>query len=298
MKRKTVVLLTNERSGQGKIRRCIYDILSIFSEAGYDVTVRPVFTMPMDEQITAEDQPDMVICAGGDGTLHHTINTMIRNHLDYPLAYIPMGTTNDFSRSLELPRKVEDICHAILDGEIIDYDIGKFNDEYFNYVAAFGVFSDASYTTRQEDKNLFGYAAYVVNAISNLPHYVSDQYHMTIHADSFEAEGNYIFGAVSNSMSIGGMRIKGFTRERLTDGKFDLFLIKAPQNANDLTEIALALSSGDYNHPYIEMREITRVEFESEEPTNWTLDGEFGGTHIKEVISLGQKVRMVVPKRK
>ena len=276
---KKLLLIINDITGNGRNSAHTFRLIREFTDDGYEVTVFPVY-----ENVTADlnsyfqnGRYDKIVCLGGDGTLNRTVNEVMK--LDYKplIGYIPAGTTNDFSKNLNLTANIDNAIEVISREKTINLDLGKFNDRYFNYVASFGAFSDISYNTDQRFKNVFGYAAYFLSGITSIPDNLSQRCHMKITTDTESFEGDYFFGAICNSMSVAGVKLDGITLDNLHDGQFELFLIKCPENVQEFGEIALAVFNSNYNSPYIEYRRIKRAEIVQSDNTEWTLDGEYGG---------------------
>ena len=285
MKRKKALLLFNGSAGTGKIGKNAYQIVSAFAAEGYEPVVYPVLPERHigAEEILREAGEDcaLVVCGGGDGTLHHTIAALMTlDEKKRPaLGYIPAGSTNDFAKGLRIPTDIRRACEAILQGTELACDVGSFNGKYFTYVAAFGAFSGVSYTTDQSFKNVLGHAAYVLSALAAIPENIGFERHMVVETDDGEREeGDYLFGAVCNAASLGGFRLPKAMRARFDDGLLELLLIKAPANAAEIPEILAALTGNDITKsPFIHVRRISGARFLFGDKTAWTLDGEYGG---------------------
>ncbi len=298
---KRMLLLINESSGRGQMSSSIYDIVERMTVAGYEVTLFPINpelglgaenVLPVPTSVF-----DRIVCCGGDGTLNHVINRMMRSEDRQILGYIPTGSTNDFAYGMRLSGNVEEACGVITGGEEYAYDIGSFNERYYNYIAAFGAFVPVSYATKQKLKNTLGHAAYVLTGITQLAENMKFSCHMRIESDAGTEEGDYIFGAVSNTMSVGGITIKGTSRHQLSDGKFELFLIKKPENIMQVSEILNCLLVQSVDSPYITSKRVDWVHFEAEKDTEWTLDGEDGGAHGDVTIKVCRKaMKIMIPR--
>ena len=276
---KKILLIINNITGNNRNGAKTFDIVSNLSRYGYEVTVFPVCEnshLQLQEYLQS-CRYDRVVCVGGDGTLSHTVNEVMK--LDYRpvIGYIPAGTTNDFSRNFNLTSEIDEACEVIASECCAEYDLGRFNDRYFNYVASFGPLSASSYNTDQKAKNMLGYAAYILNGIGSLGEILSTTCHVRIETDEETFEGNYIFGAISNSLSVAGIKVAGVTRENLCDGLFELTLVKYPENGNELVSIADSLINGNYNTGLVEMRRIRSARILTDSHTEWTFDGDYGG---------------------
>ncbi|MGI6736338.1 MAG: diacylglycerol/lipid kinase family protein [Anaerovoracaceae bacterium] len=300
--KKKVLILVNGVAGTGLISDSLYQIIEKFAVAGWEPTVYPILPDEdlMSERIIAEraEEFDLVVCGGGDGTLNHVITGLM--HLDKrpTLGYLPAGSTNDFAKGVQIPTEISEACDTIISGRDFSYDIGCWNEKFFNYVAAFGAFSAISYTTNQNFKNVLGHAAYVLHAIGTLPKHINYRSHMRITADSFEVEEDYLFGAFYNAVSIGGVDLPGAEDVRLNDGKIEMLLIKAPTTVLEIPLILNALLAGRLDNKYIEYHTISHAVCVSDDNTAWTLDGEFGGDTDQVEINVAQEaITIRVPQK-
>ena len=276
---KKLLLVINSLTGNGRNKTHTYDLIDNLSLLGYSVTVFPISMdtpLLLLDYLTAEEY-DTVVCVGGDGTLNRAINDIMK--LDYKpvIGYIPAGTTNDFSKNLGLVTDIYKACDIIKNLNVITYDLGCFNNRYFSYVASFGSLSSVSYNTDQTFKNIMGYAAYILNGISMLPEMLSLKCHLKIDTDEDTIEGDYLFGALCNSLSVAGVRINTISVSDLVDGEFELFLVKCPEHIQDIPAIAVSILNSDFNNPYIELRKVRNARIHADPNTEWSLDGEYGG---------------------
>ncbi len=276
---KKMLFIFNPRSGKGQIRTKLLDIIDVFTKAGYEVITHPTQAERDASRtvVSYADQIDMVVCSGGDGTLDEVVDGLMMSRSDLPLGYIPAGSTNDFGDSVGIPHTLIDAANDIVNGRTYLCDVGLFNDSRFVYVAAFGLFTDVSYQTDQNMKNVLGHMAYVLEAskrIFNIP-----SYKIKIETDDFNAEGEYIYGMITNARSVGG--IKGITGDAvdMSDGLFEVTMVSAPQNPVELTEIANALLNPKAESKRVLKMKASRLKVVSETPIPWTLDGEYGGDH-------------------
>ena len=281
--KKRALILLNLVSGTRKASSNIMEIVTRFANNGYEPVVYPIIpgTDLVSENILAgyEGKADLVLCSGGDGTLNFVIREVLKMKERPCLAYIPAGSTNDFAKGLGIPLEFNRALDAVFHGRKFSYDVGMLNDRFFNYVAAFGAFSAVSYATDQQLKNVLGHAAYIVSAVADLYQHINYTCHMRIETEGSVLEDDFIFGAVCNSISVGGIEVfRGFNVS-LNDGKMEMLLIKAPKNPTDFQGILNALLKGTLDHPFITFRQISNVTIYSDGDTAWSLDGEFGGVH-------------------
>ena len=240
---------------------------------------------------------DIVVCSGGDGTLDEVVTGMMQCEEKLPIGYVPAGSTNDFANSLKIPKNMIKAANVVVRGKNFACDIGAFNNDSFIYVAAFGIFTNVSYETKQDVKNVLGHAAYLLEGVRALPTIRS--YPLKITCDQQVIEGEFLYGMVTNSHSIGGFRgITGTGKEvLLDDGVFEVTLIRKPSNPLELNNIIVAMVDKRVKSEHIYSFTASRIVVESEEPLAWTLDGEFGGEPRKAVIENKTKALEIrVPK--
>lgn len=301
---KKAFLIINGISGMMKLSQQTYKIVESLALKGYSVTVYPVDpnkNLNFDN-IDAYNLSsyDLIVCGGGDGTLNSVISEMMKLDKKPVLGYIPAGSTNDFAKSIKLSSDIERACRIITNGSVFPYDIGKFNDKYFNYVAAFGAFSATSYSTEQHFKNAFGHAAYVLNGISQFQQNMNFKCHMKIVADTFEDEGDYIFGAIYNAATVGGISFADEKDIELDDGLFEVLLIKVPDNMMNIGQILGSITNRTYDDdPYTLYKKISRATIYCNDDAVWSLDGEYGGSHKVIDFSVKHKaIKIMVPKKR
>ena len=275
---KKLLFIFNPHAGTGAIRGHLPGILDAFTKAGYLTTAYPTQGKADATRIAAElgDQFDRVVCCGGDGTLSETISGLLTLDPVPVLGYLPAGTTNDFSRNLHLPKGLEDAAHTAVTGPVHKCDVGFFNHKTFIYVAAFGMFTDVSYDTPQEFKNTFGHLAYLLNGVTRLGSIKS--YHLEITHDEGSLEGDFIYGMVSNTVSVGGFKGLPSSLVSLDDGLFEVLLVRKPKTWTELQSIITTLlQQKTVEGGAIIALHTSRLQVTSQEPLPWTLDGEYGG---------------------
>lgn len=294
-----MLFVFNPCSGKGQIKNKLMEIVSIFSRAGFDITIYPTrAAMDAYERVCeADGKYDCIVCSGGDGTLNEVIAAVNRHRLSRPrIGYIPTGSTNDFASTLGISK---DMCRAacsIAAGATMAVDIGKFNERFFNYVAAFGLFTDISYKTPQNVKNVLGHQAYILESLKSISKI--EAYGMIVKNGEQIIKGNFIYGMIANSESVGGFKGVSGKHVLLNDGLFEVVLVREPKNPMDLQMIATGLISREEENPMIERFKTDHMVIESEAAVAWTLDGENGNSHEKVEISVIPKaVDIIVPQR-
>ncbi len=274
---KTLLFIYNPCAGKGSIGNHIGDIVDIFTKGGYKVTIYPTQCQGDGEVIAAQwvNDFDRIVCAGGDGTLDEIVTGVKTASASVPIGYIPTGSTNDFARSVGLPRTIKRAAQVAVSDRLFLCDIGKFNSRYFVYVAAFGLFTDVTYETDQNLKNIFGYTAYLAEAVKRLPQVRSIPLRITY--DETVIRDNFLVGLVTNSDSVGGMRAIPGPDVKLDDGVFEVMLVRSPDKLFDLNLIAPAILDRRIKSENVICFKCSNLKIESDEPISWTLDGEFGG---------------------
>lgn len=296
---KRLLFIYNPHAGKGLLKTKISDIVDIFVKAGYEVTIYPTQAYQDAYKKVLKynsDEYDLVVCSGGDGTLDEVVTGMMKRERREPIGYIPTGTTNDFANSLHIPKDLLRAADNAVNGVRFSCDVGRFNDDVFVYIAAFGLFTDVSYQTKQEMKNLLGHLAYVLEGTKRLFNVPS--YRIKVTHDDEVIEDEFILGMVTNSRSVGGFRNMIGKQVVFDDGLFEVTLIKTPKNPIALQEIIAALLIEQIDTKHMYTFKTGKITFESLEEIPWTLDGEFGGSHDEVVIENCQKqLELMVPEK-
>lgn len=288
---KELLYIYNPQAGRQRGRAMLADSIETLAAQGYQITVRPTLSQGDAAQTAAQlgGRFDRVVCCGGDGTL----NEVVRGLLALPenqrpvLGYIPAGTTNDFSRNLDLPKEGIKLAQVAGAGCPRLIDVGQAEKSLFTYVAAFGLFTDVSYTTPQATKNMLGHFAYVLEGAGRLVNVPS--YAMTVTPDhGSPISGDFIYGMVGNTVSVGGLVNLPKDKVSLDDGLFEVILIRQPRTAKDWQSILTALTNLErVDGDTVVAFTASELTFASSQPVAWTVDGEFGGqqtvTHIKNL---------------
>lgn len=276
MPNKKLLLIVNPCSGRAKMYAELLKVIEIFSAADFSVTVYPTkYKGDATEYISTLSQNDfdIIVVCGGDGTLNEVITGLMNGKLNIKLGYIPSGTLNEWSSGLKISRNIEKAAKDIITGVESTLDIGKFKDKYFSYTASFGAFTSASYSAPQNVKNVLGQAAYFFEGIKSLGNI--KPYHLKFTYEGGTVEGDYLFGAISNSLSVGGIVKYKKTTVELNDGEFEVLLIKKPDNILKLQPIIDGILRADFTREGMEFFRAKSIKIEAENPVSWTLDGEF-----------------------
>lgn len=276
---KKMLFVFNPKAGKGKIKTHLLDIVDIFSSHNYEIIIRST-QAPRDAYEKAKeyaDSVDLIVCSGGDGTLDEVVTGIMEVDSSVPIGYIPAGSTNDFANSLFMPKNMIRVAEMIMAEELYHCDIGRFNQKTFAYVAAFGLFTDVSYETDQDLKNVLGHVAYVLEGVKRL--FDIKSYHMKVSSEEVQVEDDFIVGMITNSRSVGGFKNLTGKNVDMNDGFFEVTLIVHPKNPLQLQEIMTALVMAEDNTDMIYSFKTRQLTIETGEEVPWTLDGEFGGNH-------------------
>lgn len=275
---KKLLFIVNPRAGKTKSTAPLFDAVAAFSRAGYLVRVFVTEAGGQARDIAAKwgGQYDLVVCAGGDGTLNETISGLMQLEQRPPLGYLPNGSTNDFAASLHLHTTVATAARAVAGGVPYSLDIGRHNDRYFAYVASFGAFTRSSYSASQAAKNALGHFAYILEGLGDLDSL--RPYRCAIDADGEHFEGDFIFGAVCNSTSLGGLVKLDPKHVSMDDGTFELLLLRMPKTALDLQNLITAMTRMRYDYPGVIFRHVKNVVLTTNENISWSLDGEYAAS--------------------
>ena len=291
---KKMLWIVNPHAGRGAMRGKLIDCILTFQEAGFDVTLH-VTEGPEDATRVAQARAgefDRIVCAGGDGTLNEVVTGLMQSKVQPPLGYIPAGTTNDFATSLGIPKVPAEAAAIAAKDRLQALDIGRFNSRYFNYIAAFGVFTEVSYATPQQTKNIFGRAAYIMQGVMSLANI--KEYRIRVNSPEMQTEDHFIYGMVTNSVSVGGFKALSPDSIALDDGLYEVLLVYPVDNPMELQWLINDLLTHNTESTRFLYFRTSHITFDSDEEISWTLDGEFGGseTHA-EIKNYARAIRFV-----
>ncbi len=274
------LLIVNPIAGKGAVKRHLMSIISRLTDGGCEVTVLPTkkgseTADKIVSYLSRKPGFDMIVACGGDGTMSMTVEGVLRAGTRTPIGYIPFGSTNDLAASLGISSVPSEAVKTILKGKPTPHDIGRFGERHFTYIACCGAFSDTSYSTNQTMKNLLGHTAYLINAIPSLA--TIHPLTLSITADGETIEGKFIFCALANTTKVAGVVKLNERRVSFSDGRFELILIRYPQDLVDAGRVAQKLLASNLRDPLISIRHVKCCRIHSAEPIPWSLDGEDGG---------------------
>ena len=292
---KKMLFVFNPRSGKEQIKGHLMEILDIFTRGGYEIRVHVTQKQSDAAEVVARygNRVDVVVCSGGDGTLNETVTGMMKLKKLPMLGYIPAGSTNDFASSLEIPKRMPQAAADIVEGMPFAIDIGTFcHNRYFMYIAAFGAFTEVSYLTPQDKKNMLGHQAYMLESVRSLTSIKS--YRLRVESEEITLEGEFIFGMVTNTISVGGFKGLVTQNVALNDGEFEVLLIRTPRTPLDLSNIVNYMFLKEEPNEYVHKFRTKALTVIPEEPVDWVLDGEFGGTRMEtQIINLQKQIRIM-----
>ena len=283
--KKKLLFVFNPFSGKAQIKNQLLDIVDVMVKADYEVTIYP--TQAQGDAIhkieTEAGDYDLVVCSGGDGTLDEVVTGMMHREKKIPLGYIAAGSTNDFATSLGIPKNMVKAAETAVAGRVFPCDIGAFNGDFFVYVAAFGLFTEVSYKTSQEWKNVLGHAAYILEGakcLHDIPSFL-----MQVEYDNVRLQDEFIYGMISNSTSVGGILTLDPEVVDLQDNKLEILLVRAPKNLAEIHECIVALNTQKYNCAMLTFRSATHIRIFADPDMPWTLDGEREEGHSEVVVT-------------
>jgi len=289
-----MMLIVNPFSGRGLSKSALGTIITKLCESGNTVTVYFAGEhTPEQLVLNFAQRHEIVVCAGGDGTLSGVISGIMRSGKSIPVGYIPAGTANDVATSLALSKDPNAAARTIINGKLRPLDIGRFCGDYFTYIAAFGAFTGVPYMTPQSAKRALGQFAYILGGLADVA--AIKPRHTIIRYDGGTIEGDFIFGGVVNSTSVAGFVRLGREQVDLADGMFEIILVKQPVGLSDFLDIMTSLATHSYNGDNIQMLHSSKVEFTLQDYVGWTIDGENGGLHREvEITNCNKAINIIV----
>lgn len=292
-----MLFFVNPKAGQLELRNHLMDVLSVFTAAGYDVTVHTTLG-PGDLTsflIQEAAHYDLVVCAGGDGTLNEAVSGLMQLPNRPPLGYLPAGTVNDVAATLGLKRDPVEAARTVVSGTPYAIDIGSLGqNRWFTYVAGFGAFTDVSYQTPQQDKRIFGRLAYFFNGVKSLGEIRPIR--MRLETDGQAIEDDVLLGLVCSTTSVGGFRARQDMGVKLDDGLFEVIVAKNITSPADFNALGALLLRREFDPAFFYTFQVNRIRFQFPGEVKWTVDGEYGGAHTDvEIVNHNRAVEIIVP---
>ncbi len=285
----------NPKAGKEKIKSELGNIIELFSVEGHKITVAATTKRgDATEWVEKlEEGYDRVICSGGDGTLDEVVYGMMKRKNPIPIGYIPAGSTNDFAASVGIPNGMMNAAKTAISDKTFKCDVGMFNKKTFVYVAAFGAFTEVSYATPQDKKNRLGHAAYLVEALRHVTEI--KPFHMHIETDHMTIDDFFIYGMITNSDSVGGIKKITGSNVSLNDGYFEVTLVREPKSPVEMNAVIAALLNRELTAKDLYYFKADKISFTSEKDVPWTLDGEYGGSDkVVEIVNKKEAMEIAV----
>ena len=272
---KKLLFVMNPYAGMRKANKVLPEILGEFNRAEFDVHVYMTKCQgdAREEVKRRASEMDLIVCCGGDGTFNETVAGVLESGADVPVGYIPAGSTNDFASSLGLSLDPVEAAKRIVKGKAEEYDVGCFGGRYFTYVASFGAFTKTSYSTPQSIKNALGHTAYLLEGIQELSQ-LGNKAHLKLEMDGEIVEDDFIFGAICNSTSVGGILTLDPKKVDMRDGLFEVLLVRFPRDLGEVAECIQAVQRQTYNCKMMTFRSARQIQVTADPGMDWTLDGE------------------------
>lgn len=292
---KKLFFVLNPYAGTRKANKVLADILALFNRADYDVRVHITAKQGDARNVVRSraGEMDLIVCCGGDGTFNETVAGILESGVDVPVGYIPAGSTNDFATSLGLSTDIMTATENILRGSPVAYDVGSFGGRFFTYVASFGAFTKASYSTSQNVKNILGHTAYLLEGIQELSQ-LRNKIHMRLELENEVIEDDFIFGAICNSTSLGGILTLDPKQVDMRDGLLEILLARFPKDLAEVAECIQAVQKQTYDCKMLTFRSCRNVKITADPNMNWTIDGEMELGREKILVeNLHQVIRVV-----
>jgi len=292
----SLLLVVNPAAGMGRGKTLKDEIVHMYARYGWECTVRETAGAGDAARFARELSPahDMIMCVGGDGTLSETLNGLLRVENAPPLCYVPMGSTNDLALSAGLPRDPMSAAAVGLGGVPQVIDAGLFNGKVFSYVACFGAFTRTSYETDRALKNKIGHLAYILTGAQELTRIQS--YFVRVDCSGETIEGEFFFGSLCNTRSLGGTLKLPLSSGDLYDGRHELLMVRKPQHISELTGLLPAILAGSYDHPLLVFRHVEHAVFHMPEALPWSLDGERADAGLQvDIRNLHHAYRLMLP---
>jgi diacylglycerol kinase (ATP) len=297
MKMKRARLIYNPTSGRELIKKNIPYIITRLERAGYEASTHATTgegDATLAARMAVEREFDLVIAAGGDGTINEVVNGMAEQPFRPKLGILPMGTTNDFARAINMPKTIVKACDVLCDGIEMPLDVGKANDNYFINIAGGGKLTELTYDVPSRLKTMLGQLAYYLKGIEMLPSLRPT--HVRIEYDGKLIEEDIMLFLVSNTNSVGGFE-KLAPEASMSDGMFDMLILKKMNLAEFIRVASLALRGEHLTDPKIIYTKASRVKVSTKEKMQLNIDGEYGGDLPGTLVNLCQHLQLIVPEK-
>ncbi|MBM7608048.1 diacylglycerol kinase [Ureibacillus composti] len=294
MKRARIIY--NPTSGREIFRKYLPEVLERLETAGYETSCHAT-TGEGDATLAAakavERGFDLVIAVGGDGTLNEVVAGISPYEKRPKLGLVPTGTTNDFARAVQIPRKIDEAIDIIVKGDTIPVDVGLINDErYFINIAAGGRITELTYEVPSKMKTMLGQLAYYLKGIEMIPSIKATEMRIEYDDEVFEGEAMMFLCGLTNS--VGGFE-KIAPDASINDGYFTMMILKKCSIPDFIRLASLALRGEHLNDPNLIYKKASIVKVDSKEEVHLNLDGEYGGDAPATFKNLKRHIEVFVP---
>ncbi|AMA74190.1 diacylglycerol kinase [Aneurinibacillus thermoaerophilus] len=287
-------LIYNPSAGREEVRKRIPDILNTLEEAGYETSCHATKgegDATLAARRAVENRFDLVIAAGGDGTVYEVINGIAEQRYRPALGIIPAGTTNDFARAIGLPRSIPKAVGVIAKGKPSPIDIGKINDKYFINIAGGGSLTTLTYEVPSKVKTMLGQLAYYIKGIEKLP-FLSPM-RVRIEADNnIVIDEEIMLFLIANSNSVGGFE-KLMPKAKLDDGLFDCIVLKKTSLPEFIRIATMALKGEHFKHPNVIHFQTKQLKATANKRVDLNLDGELGSSLPCKFTALPRHIQLI-----
>jgi diacylglycerol kinase (ATP) len=293
MKRARIIY--NPTSGRELFKKHLAEVLIKLEQAGYETSVHATICegdATKAAQIAVDRKYDIVVAAGGDGTLNEVVNGLAEQDYRPKLGIVPMGTTNDFARALHIPRDIGQAIEVITKGESIPVDIGRMNDRYFINIAGGGRITELTYEVPSKLKTMMGQLAYYLKGIEMLPSIKPTD--VSIEYDGKLFEGKAMLFLIGLTNSVGGFE-KLAPDASINDGLFSLLILKKTNLAEFIRIATLAVRGEHVKDPNVIYTQANRIKIHAKEKVQLNVDGELGGVLPAEFENLYRHLDVFVP---
>lgn len=290
--RKRARIIYNPTSGRELFKRALPDVLIKLEDAGYETSAyatKRAGDATVAAERAVEDKFDLVIAAGGDGTINEVVNGIAEKEYRPEIAIIPMGTVNDFGRALLIPKDIDEAVDVIISGQTVPVDVGKMNNRYFINIAGGGKITEVSYEAPSRLKTVLGPIAYYVKGLEMLPEIKASDVRIEYDGEVFSGEAMMFLIGLTNS--VGGFE-KLVPDASINDGYFTLLILEKVNFAEFGHVFTLASRGEHIKHPKVHYVKAKDIKVSSFDKVQLNVDGEFGGILPAHFINLERHINV------
>jgi len=277
-----VLIVVNPKSGYKSSKDHLLDALSVFSKYGYvvEMYITQAQNDAYNHVLKCKTKYDIVTVFGGDGTMNEVTNALMKKSYKPKIGYFPSGTQNDFGTNFNLGSNFVEIAERICAGKSMKFDVGQFNDKYFNYVAAFGAFCDVPYSTQRKAKEALGNFAYIIEGMTKIKDIKPTP--VTVKIKNKTHKYSALFGLVFSGTRVAGIQILDSKKGKIDDGKFNILIVDYVKTP--LIEMPSLVDILANQEKHFHWYSTNEVEMTFENGAIWTIDGE--EAKIKDIVKI------------